>query len=73
MANKDNMKLTLTQINQLIILRNFATLRLKGLKRITVSTQIAEQWHGGQGVHFAHQIRALARHYQKFEQLPVET
>jgi len=73
MANKDNMKLTLTQINQLIILRNFTTLRLKGLKRIAASTQIAEQWHEGQGVHFARQIRALARHYQKFEQLPVET
>jgi len=72
MANEKNTTLTLTQINQLIILRNFATLRLKGIKRIAASERIAEQWHKGQGVHFARQIRALACHYQKFEQLPVD-
>jgi hypothetical protein len=70
MAKKRNM--TLTQINQLIVLRNFATLRIKGIKRIAASQQIAAQWHEGQGVHFARQIRTLARHYQRFEQLPPE-
>ena len=34
---------TLTQINQLIILRNFANLHMKGLKCIVASEQIAEQ------------------------------
>ena len=67
-----NRNATLTQINQLIVLRNFATLRLKGLKRIVASEQIAEQWHEGRGIYFARQIRELARHYQRFEQLPPE-
>lgn len=65
-------KLTLTQVNQLLIIRNFATLRLKGFGRIAASQEIARQWHEGEGVHFARQVRALARHYQLFEQLPVE-
>jgi len=60
---------TLTQINQLIILRNFATLLLKGSKRIVTSEHIADQWHEGKGAHFACQIRALACHYQRFKQL----
>ena len=37
--------LPLSQINQLMILRNFATLRLKGLGRIVASKEIARQWH----------------------------
>ncbi|KAF9236630.1 hypothetical protein BU15DRAFT_76727 [Melanogaster broomeanus] len=36
--------LPLSQINQLMILSNFATLRLKGTSRITASTEIARQW-----------------------------
>ena len=70
MANKEHA--ALTQINQLIILRNFATLRIKGLGRMAASEQIAQQWHEGRGIHFARQIRALAHHYQRFEQLPPE-
>ncbi|KAF7344173.1 hypothetical protein MVEN_01707700 [Mycena venus] len=74
---KQNLKkkaktLTLTQFNQLTIIRNFATLRLKGLGRLAASREIAAQWHEGEGFHFACQVRALARHYQHFEQLPVE-
>jgi len=53
-----------------MILRNFATLCLKGLQCIVASEQIAEQWHEGRGIYFARQIRELARHYQRFEQLP---
>jgi len=56
-------------------LRNFATLRLKGLGRIAASKEIARQWHDkldGSSDHFACRIRALARHYQIFEQLPRE-
>lgn len=60
----------ISHINQLMVLRNFATLRLKGLGRIAASKAIAQQWHHGEGVHFARQIRYLARHYQLFEQLP---
>jgi hypothetical protein len=66
---------SLSQINQLMILRNFATLRIKGNGRIAASMKIAEQWHEketGSSVHFARRVRALARHYQIFEQLPRE-
>jgi hypothetical protein len=65
----------LLQINQLLIMRNFATLRLKGLGRIAASKEIARQWHEkleGSSDHFACRIRALACHYQIFEQLPKE-
>ena len=67
--------LPLSQINQYMILRNFATLRLKGLRRIEASKEIALQWHQkleGSSEHFARRIRALARHYQIFEHLPKE-
>ncbi|KZT68737.1 hypothetical protein DAEQUDRAFT_745617 [Daedalea quercina L-15889] len=63
---------TLTEINQLLILHNFATLRLKGFQWIPASQEIACQWHEGEGVHLARRVRMLARHYQLFEQLPVE-
>ena len=63
-------KATLTQINQLMILCNFATLHLKGLQCIVTSKQIVEQWHEGCSIYFACQICELARHYQRFEQLP---
>jgi hypothetical protein len=36
--------LTLAQFNQLTIIHNFATLRLKGLDRLTASREIAAQW-----------------------------
>lgn len=65
-------KLSLSQTNQLLILRNFATLRLKGFSITNASIEIARQWHEGEGVHFAKQVRKLARHYQIFEQLPKE-
>lgn len=61
---------TLTCINQFLILRNFATLRIKGLGRVAASQEIARQWKDGAGVYFARQIRFLARNYQLFEQLP---
>ena len=52
-----------------MILRNFATLCLKGVGRIAASEAIAQQWHQGKGTYFAHQIRYLAHHYQLFEQV----
>jgi hypothetical protein len=61
-----------SQINQLLILQNFANLRMKGLRRIAASEEIARQWHEGQGVGFARHVRMLAHHYQLYEQLPVE-
>ena len=67
--------LPLLQVNQLMILRNFATLRLRGLSRIEASKEIARQFHQkleGSSGHFACRIRSLARHYQIFEQLPRE-
>lgn len=77
---KDDLKkkyksLPLSQANQLMILRNFATLRLKGYGRMEASFEIVEQWHekdGGSDIHFARTIRCLTRHYQIFEQLPKE-
>ena len=64
--------LTLRKINQLLIIRNFATLRIKGSSRIHASLDIARQWHEGKGDWYARRVRALARHYQIFEALPVE-
>ena len=64
--------LPITKINQLLVLRNFANLRLKGYSKIEASTEIARQWHEGEGKYYARKVRALARHYQVFEQLPVE-
>ena len=61
------------RMNQLTILRNFATLRIKGMGRIAASEDIVRQWHEGTGIHFARRIRLLARHYQLFEQLPIES
>jgi len=57
-----------------MILRNFANLHLKGDGRIAVSFKIAQQWHekDDSNSHFAQCIRALAGHYQIFEQLPKE-
>ena len=49
-------KVALTHINKLLILRNFATLRMKGYKRIPVSKEIAQQWHEKGGAYFAHKI-----------------
>jgi hypothetical protein len=69
---KRSKTLPLSAINQLMILSNFATLRLKGVSRITASEEIAQQWHDGEGKYFARRVRALARHYRNFEQLPVE-
>jgi hypothetical protein len=63
---------TLTHMNKLLILRNFATLRIKDTGRIAASKEIARQWHEGTGVHFTRQIRFLARHYQLFEQVTEE-
>jgi hypothetical protein len=54
--------LPLSQVNQLMILANFATLRLKGFSRTDASLQIANQWWDGKGIWFARRIRALARH-----------
>ena len=67
--------LPLSQVNQLMILRNFAMLRLRGLGRIEASKEIARQFHQkleGSSGHFARRIRSLARHYQIFKQLPRE-
>ena len=58
------------RINQFLILRNFATLQIKGIGCIVASQEIARQWQDGTGLHFAHRVCFLARHYQLFEQLP---
>ena len=69
---KHSKTLPLSRLNQLMIICNFATLRLKGLSRMQASIEIARQWHEGQGNWFARCVRALARHYQIFEKLPVK-
>jgi hypothetical protein len=69
---KNHKSLPLSAINQLMILSNFATLRLKGALQISASVEIAWQWHEGNGIWFSCHVHALARHYQTFEQLPRE-
>src|SRR5271170_2511044 len=74
--NKDLKKkhttLSLTQTNQLLLICNFATLHLIGLQSIPASLEIAHKWHEKDGTYFACRIRALALHYQLFEQLSLE-
>ena len=74
---KDNLKndrgkLTISHLNQLNILCNFATLMLKGYCWIPASLEIANRWHDATepSPSFARRIRALPWHYQTFEQLP---
>lgn len=62
----------LAQINQLLIIRNFATLFLKGFGRIQASVEIARQWHKDKGVHFARRVHILIRHFEIFQDLPKE-
>ena len=63
--------LPFSQVNQLLILRNFATLRLKGYEEMDACLAIAGQWDEGEdSKHYAGKVQALARHYQVFEQLP---
>ncbi|KAJ7715735.1 hypothetical protein B0H16DRAFT_1477153 [Mycena metata] len=50
----------LAQVNQLLIIRNFATLSLKGFGCIQASVEIARQWHKDKGVHFARRVRAFS-------------
>jgi hypothetical protein len=69
---KGSKTLPLSKINQLLVLRNFATLQLKGFSKTAGSILVATQWHEGEGTYYARKVRALARHYQVFEQLPRE-
>jgi hypothetical protein len=46
-------------MNQLTILRNFATLHIKGLQHMATSEEIVQQWHNCVGIHF---VTAKARH-----------
>jgi hypothetical protein len=48
------------------------TLHIKGLGHIDASKDVIQQWHEGEGVHFACRIHFLAHHYQLFEQLPIK-
>jgi hypothetical protein len=72
--NKQYKSISLSQINQLMILHNFATLCIKGAMQMEASLAIVRQWHEGSGSsqHFACQIWALVYHYEVFEQLPQE-
>ncbi|KAF9550186.1 hypothetical protein CPC08DRAFT_768942 [Agrocybe pediades] len=53
LKNKTAKTLSLSQINKLLIICNFATLRIKGFGKIAASKRIADQWHEGKGTHFA--------------------
>lgn len=69
-------KVAQSQLNQLMTLRGFATLRLRGLGKIEASKQVAQQWQNdvqGSAVSFARRIRSLATYYQLHEQLPPES
>jgi hypothetical protein len=60
-AHKD---ITLTKINQLMILHNFVTLQIKGLGHMATSKEIIWQWHDGKDTHLACQIWMLTCYYQ---------
>ncbi|TFK36171.1 hypothetical protein BDQ12DRAFT_725467 [Crucibulum laeve] len=66
--------LPLSKVQQLLILRIFANLILKGYKRIPASLEIAYHWDEANEPSscFARRVWALARHYEVFEQLPNE-
>lgn len=57
---KGKKKLPMSNLNQLIVLYNFATLRIKGYGCMAASTEIAQQWSEAEGVHLSHQLGALA-------------
>ncbi|KAF9510731.1 hypothetical protein BS47DRAFT_1364327 [Hydnum rufescens UP504] len=61
-----------SQLNQYQLLHSFATLQIKGLGRIAASIHIALSQHKGEGAWFARRICALACHFEKYEQLPIE-
>ena len=42
------------------------------MKKIAASIHLAQSHHDGDGVYFARRVRALAHHYQIYEQLPIE-
>jgi hypothetical protein len=69
-AHKDQK--SLMTLNKLLVLRNFATLRIRGIGHIATSMQIAMQMMDGVGTHLTRHICFIARHYQLFEQLPPE-
>ncbi|KAJ3978339.1 hypothetical protein F5890DRAFT_1602365 [Lentinula detonsa] len=64
--------LPVSKLNRLLILVNFANLRLKGESRMKASESIAKAWHDNRGRWFARRVRDLARYYQTFEHLPEE-
>ena len=57
---KQHKILSLSQLNQLMVLSNFATLHLKGVSRMVASAEIARQWHEHRGSWFARRVRNLA-------------
>ena len=69
---KGEKTLPVSKARKLILICNFATLRLKGLGQVQASQEIAQQWHQGDGTHFVCQIQKMAWHYQVFEQLPLK-
>ena len=63
LLKKHSKILPLSQLNQYLIISNFATLCIKGLFHTHTSLEIAQQWHEGEGNWFAHQVHALAWHF----------
>ena len=53
LLKKKSKSLPLSQLNQYLIISNFATLCLKGLSCTWASLEITWQWHEGQGNWFA--------------------
>ena len=49
---KNGKKMSISEINQLMIISNFAMLHLKGSSCIQASEEIAKQWHEGTGKWF---------------------
>ena len=54
LLKKNSKILPLSQLNQYLIISNFATLRIKGLSHTHANLEITWQWHEGQGNWFPH-------------------
>jgi hypothetical protein len=54
LAKLESIGLTQSQENQLLILRSFANLHLRGKGQISASLEIAKHWRDEGGMYFAH-------------------
>lgn len=67
---RDSKIMPVSSLNKYYIIMCFGTLSIKGLSQMKASEEVARQWHEKEGIHFAHRVWALVRHYQIFTMNP---